>query len=134
VTNVRVLSNAAWTLLQGQSPAILAFDTFRYDTPDSGQWWIYYPEGGNRTNERHGGITTALRWGFDLICVGRTIEQCLNVVDKADALLTGVQLDGNDYTSCLYPTANGARVQPEPGDPIGARFSLNRHYQLNTRS
>ena len=132
MTSVRVLSNAAWVLLQSLSPVIRAFDRPDYDTPSSGQWWVYYPDGGARTNDRTGGISTALAWGSALICAGRTVEQCLTVVDKADTLLTGVQLDADG--SCLYPQQNGARVLPETGDPIGPRFSLNRHYQLTTRS
>jgi len=134
VTDVRVLSNFVRAVLIAQAPTILTFETPDYDTPSSGQWWVYYPAGGDRINERQGGIATDLTWGFDLICVGRTTEQCLNVADKADVLLIGRQLDGNDYTSCLYPEPNGARVLPETGDPVGPRFSLNRHYQLTTRS
>jgi hypothetical protein len=134
VTDIRVLSNLVWALLSAQGPTILAFDRPDYNTPASGQWWVFYPDGGSRTNERVGGIATDLTWGFDLICVGKTREQCLNVVDKADALLIGRQLDGNDYTGVLIQQPNGARMLPEEGDPLGPRFSLNRHYQLTTRS
>lgn len=134
MTETRALSNLTWAVLNAQGPAILAFDRPDYDTPASGQWWVYYPDGGNRFNWRQGGIATDLIWGFDLICVGRTREQCENVADKADALMIGRHLDGNDYTSVLIQIPNGARVLPETGDPVGPRFSLNRHYQLTTRS
>lgn len=134
MTDVRVLSNLVWAVLNAQGPAILAFDRPDYTTPAGGQWWVYYPDGGSRTKERYGGIATDLAWGFDLICVGRTVQQCLNVADKADALMIGRQLDGNSYTSVLTQQPNGARVLPEVGDPVGPRFSLNRHYQLTTRS
>lgn len=133
MTDIRALSNLTWTVLQSL-PSILAFDTPNYSTPSSGQWWIYYPDGGMRSKERHGGIATDLTWGFDLICVGRTREQVLNVVDKADTLLIGRYLDGNSYTGPLIQIPNGARVLPDTGDPVGPRFSLTRHYQLTTRS
>jgi hypothetical protein len=134
VTDTRVLSNLVRVLLAAQAPTILTFETPDYPTPSGGQWWVYYPAGGDREKYRHGGIATDLTWGFDLICVGRTTEQCLNVADKADTLLIGRQLDGNSYTSPLTQQPNGARVLPEEGDPLGPRFSLNRHYQLTTRS
>jgi hypothetical protein len=134
MTNVRELSNLVWAVLNAQGPAILAFDRPDYTTPISGQRWVYYPAGGDRERYRHGGIATDLMWGFDLICVGRTVQQCLNVADKADTLMIGRHLDGQDYTSVLTQLPNGARVLPEAGDPVGPRFSLNRHYQLTTRS
>jgi hypothetical protein len=133
MTDIRALSNLTWTVLQSL-PSILAFDRPDYPTPSSGQWWIFYPDGGARTSERHGGIATDLTWGFDLICVGRSREQVLNVVDKADTLLIGRYLDGNSYTGPLIQIPNGARVLPDTGDPVGPRFSLTRHYQLTTRS
>ena len=134
MTDVRVLSNFVRAVLIAQAPTILTFETPDYDTPSGDRWWVYYPQGGDRINERQGGIATDLLWGFDLICVGRTTEACLWVMGKADVLFIGAQLDANDYTSCLYPTPNGDRIKPEPGDPLGPRFSLNRHYQLTTRS
>jgi hypothetical protein len=133
MTDIRALSNLTWTVLQSL-PSILAFDGPDYDTPASGQWWVYYPDGGTRASARQGGVATDLIWGFNLICVGRSIEQCLNVADKADALMIGRHLDGQDYTSVLTQIPNGAGVLPESGDPAGPRFSLNRHYQLTTRS
>lgn len=132
-TSIRVLSDAVWTLLQSD-PTVLAFDNPNYTTPTTGQWWVYYPEGGTRTNSRSGGVATDLRWGFQLVCVGRSRSQVLNVVDRADALFIGRSLDGNSYTSCLYQEENGAQVLPDVGDPIGPRFTLTRQYRLTTRS
>lgn len=134
MTSIRDLSNLVLTLLNAQAPAILTFNRPDYNSPPTGQWWVYYPDGGTRFKDRIGGIATDLDWGFSLICVGRTTEQCLNVVDKADTLFIGRHLDAQPYTSVLTQQPNGAPVIPETGDPIGSRFSLNRRYQLSTRS
>ena len=133
MTSIRILSNLTWAVLN-TVPSIPAFDRPDYPTPPGMQWWIYYGDGGTRSKERHGGIATDLNWGFRLICVGRTREACDNVADQADALLIGRHLDGNDYTSVLTQVPNGATTLPETGDPIGPRFSINRQYQLTTRS
>ena len=134
MTYVRELSNEVWAVLSAQGPAILAYDTPNYSTPSSGQWWVYYPEGGTRSRERHGGIATDLLWGFDLICVGRTVQQAMNVVDKADTLIIGRQIGDVETTSVLTQIPNGARMLPEAADPIGPRFSINRQYRLTSRS
>lgn len=132
-TYVRVLADSVWTLLQNV-PGILAFDTPNYTTPTTGQWWIFYPEGGTRYNDRAGGIATALDWGFQLVCVGRSRSQVLNVADKADQLLIGANVQGFDYSSVLTQVANGAQILPDVGDPIGPRLTLTRQYRLTTRS
>lgn len=133
MTSVRLLADAVWTLLQGDA-TIPAFDNPNYTTPTNGQWRVFYPEGGYRYNDRAGGISTRLRWGFQLVCVGRSRSQVLNVVDKSDALFIGRSLDGNSATDVLRQEDNGAQILPDVGDPIGPRFTLTRQYRLTTRS
>lgn len=130
---VRVLADSVWTMLQ-TVPGVLAFDTPTYTTPTTGQWWVFDPDGGTRYNDRAGGIATALDWGFQLVCVGRSRSQVLNVVDKADGLLIGVNVQGSDYSGVITQVPNGDLVKPDVGDPIGPRFTLTRQYRLTTRS